>query len=63
VKESPKKEAKASAADATNLSAEQQQANEQWLKRIPDDPSGLLKRKFKYQYGQQGRGQNNGDAW
>ncbi len=28
------------------------QANEQWLKRIPDDPSGLLRRKFKYQYGQ-----------
>jgi Ca-activated chloride channel family protein len=28
------------------------QANEQWLKRIPDDPAGLLKRKFKYQYGQ-----------
>jgi len=37
-------------------SDEQQQANEQWLKRIPDDPAGLLKRKFKYQYGQQ-RGQ------
>jgi len=35
---------------------EQQQANEQWLNRIPDDPAGLLKRKFKYQYGQQ-RGQ------
>ena len=34
---------------------EQQQANEQWLKRIPDDPAGLLKRKFKYQYGQRGR--------
>lgn len=30
---------------------EKQQANEQWLKRIPDDPAGLLKRKFKYQYG------------
>jgi Ca-activated chloride channel family protein len=33
-------------------STEEQQANEQWLKRIPDDPAGLLKRKFKYQYGQ-----------
>jgi Ca-activated chloride channel homolog len=32
---------------------EKQQANEQWLNRIPDDPAGLLKRKFKYQYGQQ----------
>jgi Ca-activated chloride channel family protein len=36
-------------------SNEEQQANEQWLKRIPDDPAGLLKRKFKYQYGQRGR--------
>ncbi len=35
-------------------STEEQQANEQWLKRIPDDPAGLLKRKFKYQYGQRG---------
>lgn len=42
-------------------SKEQQQANEQWLKRIPDDPAGLLKRKFKYQYGQRGR-QSSGDA-
>ena len=37
------------------LSDEEQQANEQWLKRIPDDPAGLLKRKFKYQYGQRSR--------
>ena len=28
---------------------EQQQA-QQWLKKIPDDPGGLLRRKFKYQY-------------
>lgn len=27
-----------------------QQANEQWLRRIPDDPGGLLRRKFLYQY-------------
>ncbi|NOT11808.1 MAG: VWA domain-containing protein [Methylococcaceae bacterium] len=31
---------------------EAKQANEQWLNRIPDDPAGLLKRKFRYQYGQ-----------
>jgi Ca-activated chloride channel family protein len=37
------------------LSTEEQQANEQWLKRIPDDPAGLLKRKFKYQYSQRNR--------
>ncbi len=54
------KDAAATAADA--LTAEQQQANEQWLKRIPDDPSGLLKRKFKYQYGQRKR-ETTGDNW
>ena len=32
--------------------AEEQQATEQWLRRIPDDPSGLLRRKFRYQYQQ-----------
>ncbi|MCX7096589.1 MAG: VWA domain-containing protein [Methylococcales bacterium] len=44
----------------TKPTDEQQQANEQWLKRIPDDPAGLLRRKFKYQYGQRGR-QTQGD--
>ena len=44
------------AKEITQPTDEQQQANEQWLNRIPDDPAGLLKRKFKYQYGQQ-RGQ------
>ncbi len=29
---------------------EDQQATEQWLKRIPDDPGQLLRRKFQYQY-------------
>lgn len=37
----------------TNELDEEQQAAEQWLRRIPDDPSGLLRRKFKYQYQQQ----------
>ena len=39
-------------AEAEPLSKEEQQATEQWLRRIPDDPAGLLRRKFKYQYGQ-----------
>lgn len=42
---------------------ESKQANEQWLNRIPDDPAGLLKRKFKYQYGQRGRKTGNDKAW
>lgn len=40
---------------AMNELNEEQQAAEQWLRRIPDDPSGLLRRKFKYQYKQQKR--------
>lgn len=41
---------------------EQQQATEQWLRRIPDDPSGLWRRKFQYQYQQRGA-QARGDEW
>ncbi len=33
--------------------SEQQQAMEQWLRRIPDDPGGLWRRKFLYQYQRQ----------
>lgn len=42
---------------------ESEQANEQFLNRIPDDPAGLLKRKFKYQYRQRNRKANNTQAW
>ncbi len=33
-----------------NLTDEQKQAMEQWLRRVPDDPGGLLRNKFRYQY-------------
>ena len=36
--------------EAEQLSTEEQLAAEQWLRRIPDDPGGLLRRKFRYQY-------------
>lgn len=45
--------------------AEGQQMMEQWLRRIPDDPGGLLRQKFlrQYQYrGEQRTGQS-GEAW
>jgi Ca-activated chloride channel family protein len=29
---------------------QEQQAMEQWIRGIPDDPSGLLRRKFNYEY-------------
>ena len=32
---------------------EARQATEQWLRQIPDDPSGLLRNKFRYEYNQQ----------
>jgi Ca-activated chloride channel family protein len=43
---------------------EEIQANEQWLRRIPDDPGGLLRRKFQYQYQRQARKQiEGGKTW
>ena len=54
-KKADAKEQPKPAAESSQPTDEQQQANEQWLKRIPDDPAGLLKRKFKYQYGQRGQ--------
>lgn len=38
-----------SAAQLSEQQAEIQQANDQWLRRIPDDPGGLLRRKFQHQ--------------
>ena len=38
--------------DPNKLTEEQKQALEQWLRRVPDDPGGLLRNKFKYQYQQ-----------
>jgi len=43
--------------------SEQEQANEQWLNRIPDDPYGLLKRKFLYQYSQQKQPNKSQKQW
>jgi len=46
-----------------NDDSEQKQAQEQWLKRIPDDPAGLLKRKFKYQYSQRNQSSQQEKTW
>ncbi len=42
---------------------EQRQAMEQWLRRIPNDPGGLLRRKFRYQYQRLGRDQDGNNLW
>jgi len=61
---SPPKQAKA--ARALPVDKKQQEAEvarQQWLRRIPDDPGGLLRRKFKYQYQQQGEQSTGGQPW
>ncbi len=43
--------------------AENKEAIEQWLRRIPDDPGGLLRRKFYYQYNQQNNKPDETEDW
>lgn len=45
-------QAQAQAQAFEDLSDEEKQTMEQWLRQIPDDPGGLLRRKFRYQYEQ-----------
>ena len=48
----------------SNTPDESAQANEQWLRRIPDDPGRLLREKFRYQYSRRNRGNNDEtEAW
>lgn len=49
-------------ADET-LSEEERQAVEQWLRRIPDDPGGLLRRKFLRQYQRRETKPTSEQAW
>ena len=55
------------AEEDAKLDAEEQQALQQWLRRVPDDPGGLLRRKFEQQYeeslrnGSAARSQENPD--
>lgn len=50
------------AAEEDGLQDEEKQAMEQWLRKIPDDPSGLMRKKFEYQYRQR-RLQNQQENW
>ncbi len=50
--------------DDPALTAEEQQAMAQWLRRIPDDPGGLLRRKFQLEYSKRRAERSQGtDAW
>jgi len=53
--ENQKAEAGRAKAQADELNKEEKMAAEQWLRRIPDDPSGLLRRKFLREYQRQRR--------
>ena len=61
----PTEEARMSQAQlaAERRAQEQQQAMEQWLRRIPNDPGGLLRRKFRYQYQREGMDQDGNQLW
>ena len=60
--EQPQQLSEAELAELRELQ-EQEQAMEQWLRRIPDDPGGLLRRKFRYQYQRYGKDQDGKDVW
>lgn len=44
-------------------SEEDEQAMEQWLRRIPDDPGGLLRRKFQLEHQRRGAPPEEGEPW
>jgi Ca-activated chloride channel family protein len=56
----------AQASEQDEQSPEEKQAMEQWLRKIPDDPSGLLRRKFNHESKvrqQQGESQREQPQW
>jgi Ca-activated chloride channel family protein len=57
------RDAAAATASDEALSEEERKAAQQWLQQIPDDPGGLLRRKFLYQYRQRGRQLETDRPW
>lgn len=50
--ESPGQPQSLDESELTPEQKEQLQAMEQWLRKVPDDPSGLMRKKFEHQYNQ-----------
>jgi len=50
-------------APAEAWSEEDAQAMEQWLRRIPDDPGGLLRRKFRNEHQRRGAPDDETESW
>ncbi len=61
-KEDEKQADKSKREQMNNKDSQSQQATKQWLRRIPDDPGGLLRNKFLYQYKRQQHA-NEDNAW
>ncbi|MCO1333537.1 VWA domain-containing protein [Microbulbifer sp. OS29] len=57
----PEGEPQPSGAEESPLDQETQQALDQWLRQIPDDPAGLMREKFKYESLQRRRAYRNGE--
>ncbi len=59
-----KSEPQGQAQAQANSDMENEQATEQWLRQIPDDPGGLLRRKFEYEYQKKhGRDRRRANSW
>lgn len=43
--------------------AQDERSREQWMRRVPDDPAGLLRRKFLYQYQQKDPDLEDSEPW
>ena len=62
-KERPREPAEQLAEAQQAAEQEQEQLMEQWLREIPDDPAGLLRRRFYYEYQNSGQQQRVVNAW
>ncbi len=62
-KEQPAEQQDAQAATPADdgLTDEERQAMEQWLRRVPDDPGGLLRNKFNYEHYKRNQEMLNGE--
>ncbi len=54
-------EAQAATPTDDGLTDEERQAMEQWLRRVPDDPGGLLRNKFNYEHYKRNQEMLNGE--
>lgn len=57
----PQGEPQQAGAEESPLDPETQQALDQWLRQIPDDPAGLMREKFKYESLQRRRAYRSGE--